>query len=61
MADDLEGYRAIRKFVCSCMCEFYLPDGIEPLYCPFCAGSVSEFKELLPDEQRFGYYTEGEE
>ena len=52
-------FRQIRKFVCECLCEFYLPSGIEPNYCPFCGGQCAEFREM-PKQEDIGYYEEPE-
>lgn len=53
----------IRKFQCGpCFCVFYLPDGIEPRYCPLCCANFNETQVMsFPDDEGLGEYLENEE
>lgn len=48
----------IRKYVCSCLCEFFMPNGIEPNFCPFCGGACAAFKDLPQSPNDIGRYEE---
>lgn len=51
----------IRRFQCGgCLCEYFMPDGIEPRFCPMCAGEAIEFRELKTEDDS-GVYWEGDE
>jgi rRNA maturation endonuclease Nob1 len=60
MAADDEECPTIRKYVCSCLCEWYMPDGIEPSFCPHCGGEAVRVEKMAGDGS-IGVYTENPE
>lgn len=41
-----------RRFQCGmCFCEFFMPDGIEPHFCPHCSAEFNEVHELVRGEE----------
>jgi hypothetical protein len=60
MSEELDECPKIRRFVCSCLCEWYMPDGIEPSYCPHCGGEATQVRKM-EDDGSIGFYTEDPE